>query len=401
MAGLIGQDALILALAVALAQGFVALAGRLLKLQRPAGFGAAAIVLQLAFTALAVLALLVLGPVGGSLAGPAWIGWAILTLMTVLAVVVLILPLARWAPAQGEAAERKPPSEKLVLGLALGLATVVVIAGAGLVAVLNGGRETPAPQAAADHPGGDIEGSVRQLEAHLAEKPDDGEGWATLGWSYMRLARYDDAVAAYGKAVTLAPARADLFAEQGQALMEQAGGRVTPAAKLAFDRALTADPQDPAARYFLALARDQGGDAKGAMDDWVALVNSAPPGAPWAGEIRARVEQAAAERRLDISDRLPPAPRGPTAEEMAAGARKPLQEQRAMAGDMVAGLERRLKDEPRDPAGWEMLMRSRVSMGQMDLARQAYRDARAAYAGDESQQARFRQAAASMGISGL
>ena len=106
----------------------------------------------------------------------------------------------------------------LVLGLALGLATVVVIAGAGLVAVLNGGRETPAPQAAADHPGGDIEGSVRQLEAHLAEKPDDGEGWATLGWSYMRLARYDDAVAAYGKAVTLAPARADLFAEQGQAL---------------------------------------------------------------------------------------------------------------------------------------------------------------------------------------
>ena len=73
----------------------------------------------------------------------------------------------------------------------------------------------------------------------------------------------------------------------------------------------------------------------------------------------------------------------------------------AMAGDMVAGLERRLKDEPRDPAGWEMLMRSRVSMGQMDLARQAYRDARAAYAGDESQQARFRQAAASMGISGL
>ena len=57
-------------------------------------------------------------------------------------------------------------------------------------------------------------------------------------------------------------------------------------------------------RYFLALRKDQTGDRDGAMDDWIALLNSAPPDAPWLPQVRGFVEQVAAERGVDISDRL-------------------------------------------------------------------------------------------------
>ena len=49
-----------------------------------------------------------------------------------------------------------------------------------------------------------------------------------------------------------------------------------------------------------------------------------------------------------------------------------------MAEGMVARLEARLKGSPKDPDGWLMLIRSRVTLGQSDKASQALKDALAA-----------------------
>jgi cytochrome c-type biogenesis protein CcmH len=183
-----------------------------------------------------------------------------------------------------------------------------------------------------------------------------------------------------------------------------AGGQVTAAAQDAFRKAVAGDPSDPRARYFLAVARDQGGDRKGAMRDWIALLNSAPPGAPWAAEVRAFVEKTARERGDDLSALRPAAaeaatpPPGPDAGQMAAAAALPPAQQQAMIGAMVDGLSARLKANPHDQAGWVRLMRSRMVLGQPAEAQAAYAAARSAFAGEEAQLEALRSAARDLGV---
>lgn len=43
----------------------------------------------------------------------------------------------------------------------------------------------------------------------------------------------------------------------------------------------------------------------------------------------------------------------------------------APVGDMIAGLERRLAEEPNDPGGWSLLAQSYAYMAQMDRAAEA------------------------------
>jgi cytochrome c-type biogenesis protein CcmH len=54
------------------------------------------------------------------------------------------------------------------------------------------------------------------------------------------------------------------------------------------------------------MAKDQAGDHKGAMADWITLIKSAPPGAEWAPQVRGFVEKLAADRGMDIRAQLPP-----------------------------------------------------------------------------------------------
>jgi cytochrome c-type biogenesis protein CcmH len=67
---------------------------------------------------------------------------------------------------------------------------------------------------------------------------------------------------------------------------------------------------------------------------------------------------------------------------------------------MVDKLAARLKDNPRDEAGWLRLMRARTVLGDQAAAVRARNDAMAAFAGDAATQARIRAAGTEMGISG-
>ena len=215
-----------------------------------------------------------------------------------------------------DTAAPRPLSGRGVLALALGLAAVVAI-GATLLYTRIGRPDLvtasagAASQASADAQGaepGHVASMVAQLEAKMRQHPGDPEGWRMLGWSYMQTGRYADAAVAYGKASALDPANADYQSAGGEALVRAADGRVTPEARAAFTQAVKGDPTDPRARYFLAAAKDQDGDHAGAMADWIALLKSAPPGAPWAPEVRGFVIRIAAQRGEDVSSKLPPLP---------------------------------------------------------------------------------------------
>ena len=402
--------------------------------------------------------------------------WMILTLMTVLAAVGLAIPLIRrrdaargqradavtvlkdqlgeieaqaatGALAQPEAdalktdlkrrvlaegrkpeAEARPLPEKTLLILALGIVAVVTLAGTGLY--LKIGRpdvpgtsalKTSGPASMAtttsDHPQGEVGAMIAQLEAQMQQRPDNAEGWRMLGWSYMQTGRNADAATAYGKAAALDPKNAEYLSAQGEATVLAADGAVTPAAETIFKRAVAADPGDPRARYYLAVAKDQRGEQEAAMNDWIALIKSAPPDAPWAAEVRTFVEKVAAERKIDLSGRLPPmqtaqaptappmaappmgsAPRGPNADQVAAAQTMTEGDRQQMIQGMVSGLAQRLKQNPKDRAGWERLLRARMVLGQSQEAAADYRDATRAFAGSPADQQALRSTAQQLGI---
>ena len=313
-------------------------------------------------------------------------------------------------------------SERALLGLALGLVAVVVLAATGLYLKIGrpevrGSGPPPAAEVAASpdaaHPQGDVSSMIAMLETRMKETPGNAEGWRMLGWSYLQVGRNAEAATAYGRAAALEPRNAEYLSAQGEATVLASSGQVTPAAEAAFRKALAADPADPRARYYLAIAKDQTGDHKGAMADWIAMLKDAPPDAPWAAEVRAFVEKVAQQRGEDLTGRLPPAPasaqviaeaapaRGPNADQVAAAGQMTDAGRQQMIQGMVGRLAERLKSNPRDRAGWEQLMRARMVLGQTGEAQAAYRDGSRAFAGAPAEQAALRQAATTLGIPGV
>lgn len=217
MAAQIGQYALILALIITLAQIVLGLAARFSILRAPPAFGGTATWLQLIFCGLAVLALVVLPRGAPPVDRAVWITWSVLTLMTVAASVMLSLSLVRWDPGAGKAknapsAAGDPvvdrPNERGVLVVALVLASAIVIAGAGLVALLESGPDGQTDMAPlAPHAGGDIAATggpapdvmtmVDRLDARLKVNPHDPSGWEMLMRSRVNLGQMDLAAAAY------------------------------------------------------------------------------------------------------------------------------------------------------------------------------------------------------------
>jgi cytochrome c-type biogenesis protein CcmH len=194
-------------------------------------------------------------------------------------------------------------------GLILALAILAPLAAGGIYLVL-GSPGLPGEPFAARTPAGpataQIGRMVEMLEARLAERPDEIQGWVILSTAYLRLDREADAEKAYWKALGLIGADtargAAIAVNYGEALVVRAEGRVTPRARAAFERALALAPRHPAAGYYLGLARLQAGDAEGALAVWRRIADAAPKDAPWLAELKARIGRIAKERGLPPGD---------------------------------------------------------------------------------------------------
>jgi cytochrome c-type biogenesis protein CcmH len=252
---------------------------------------------------------------------------------------------------------------------------------------------------------------IANLEQRMSAAPGDAEGWRTLGWSYFQVRRYRDAAGAYARATRLLPMRADIWSALGEAQTLTVNA-VDQTAHMAFAKALSIDPRDARARYFLAVEKDVAGDHRGAVDDWIALLKDSPPDAPYAKSVHDLVAQVAARGKIDIADRLPEpalptaggdavagaAIPGPTPEQMGAAAQLSPSQQDAMARGMVDGLAQRLTRNPRDADGWIRLMRARMVLGDKAAGAKALADARHAFTGDATTLARFADAARTLDI---
>ncbi len=178
----------------------------------------------------------------------------------------------------------------------------------------------------------DVNTMIERLAARLETTPEDIEGWRTLGWSYFHTARYEQAVAAFAKAVELDPSSAELKRSYEEAKAKASGS----------DKSETASSLQ-------TEAAGKGGD-------------------------------------------------GPSVEKIAKSEAMPPREQDAAIRSMVDGLADRLESSPRDVEGWTRLMRSRVVLGEREVAATAFRKALEVFKDDSAASSKITAAAIELGL---
>jgi cytochrome c-type biogenesis protein CcmH len=181
-------------------------------------------------------------------------------------------------------------------------------------------------------------------------------------------------------------------------------GAVTAAARAAFEKMQKLAPDRPEPRFWLAHAREQDGDLKGAAAAYRTLLTAAPANAPWTAGVREQL--ADVERRLaggapDTTSR--PAPpsriaRGPTAADVKAAETMTPADRMRMIEGMVDGLAARLKENGKDLEGWMKLVRAYKVLGRDPAALTAIADARKALAGDAKALGAIDELARSLGL---
>jgi cytochrome c-type biogenesis protein CcmH len=233
--------------------------------------------------------------------------------------------------------------------------------------------------------------AIAALEERTRKDPADVEAWQLLGWSYFENGRYLDSANAYGKATKLEPDRAVYWSSLGESLvMADESNPMPKAAKAAFDKAIILDPKDPRSSYFLAVSKDLDGNHRGAINDWLKLLKDTPKNAPWEADLIRTIEQVGKINKIDVIKSLAnaqesrnsdlsatlksiaaaPIP-GPSKADMAQAAKLPPGQQQQMVTSMVEGLETKLAKNPKNVDGWIMLMRSRMTLGEMAKAKAA------------------------------
>jgi cytochrome c-type biogenesis protein CcmH len=281
------------------------------------------------------------------------------------------------AEAPAAAAVSAPPPQRRRRIAALATLTVIPAIALGLYLAL-GSPDVPGEPAYShiDAPPSNqsVASLVSQVEAHLARNPNDGAGWEVIAPVYLRMGRFDDAVEARRKSIALNGDSVAREAGLGEALVAAANGVVTDDAKQAFARAITFDPKDSKSRYFLGLADEQDGNRDAAAAKWRAMLDEAPPDAPWANFVRAALARVTSEANA------PPQAPGPSAADIAAADSM----SNAQRSDMIRGMVQRLADQlhadGHNVDGWIRLVRAYAVLGDRDKAKSAAADARHALA---------------------
>lgn len=275
--------------------------------------------------------------------------------------------------------------------LAAGLVVLLLpLAGLGLYLQL-GTPGLPGLPLAERQPGGPAEVAllIEQLRGRIEADPQDLESRLVLAQVFERSGRFAEAADSYREVIAVieerGPVPGPLHAALGETLVAAADGRVEREARLAFARAIEADPSNSIARYYAGLAMAQDGRAEAALRVWQELAEDSPPGSPWLPVLREQIARAAQELGIDPPEiarpldpgEAPPPPRGPSAADVEAAQEMTPEERLSFIRSMVAQLAARLEADPADPDGWLRLARAQAVLGETDKARDALASAEA------------------------
>ncbi len=144
-----------------------------------------------------------------------------------------------------------------------------------------------------DTPGAeDIPGMIASLAARLEQSPDDAEGWALLGRSYMTTGQYELAVTAYDRLLSLTGDHPLILLMVADALTMSAEGPVPDRARELIKRALAIDPDNPQGLWMGGVAAIQGGNPQQAIGYWQRLEPMLSDKPEQQAEVRSLIENA-------------------------------------------------------------------------------------------------------------
>ncbi|HEX4294002.1 MAG TPA: hypothetical protein VHZ29_07700 [Rhizomicrobium sp.] len=273
--------------------------------------------------------------------------------MTILTIVLFAVIASAAAAFAAWPAFAHLPSPRRTLPTA-GLA--LLVAGLGIAAYLELGRPTLATRTLRGRNVTDTNGAIALLVHHLHAVPGDLQGWRILGRAYLDARDGDDAVKAFTRAISLSQATgrpiAGVYSDYGMALAAISGNAMPDQAERAFRYALSLDPSDRVALFFMGQISAAHGQNADAIMLWQRLLSEMPSNSPFHQELVddiARLKATSGGQAPDIDA-------------------------------MVAGLAARLKSEPDDPSGWQRLVRAYAVLGDQAKARAALADARTAMA---------------------
>lgn len=170
------------------------------------------------------------------------------------------------------------------------LASALLLAGAGYAWQGSPGV-SGRPQAAAERPPVP-ETAFATLRKDMFGQFDTADRW--LGMSERYLGRGDTRQAAglIRSALRAHPDNAILWTGYGDALVLHGNGVLSPAADLAFRRAIALAPKHPGPRIFHGIALAQNGRIKEAELSWRQALALSPPDSPWREGLERQIEMA-------------------------------------------------------------------------------------------------------------
>jgi len=275
--------------------------------------------------------------------------------------------------------------------------TLVIIPAAAVFLYLSFGSpgmpdQTLASRLNATPEGQSIDELLARAEAHLSQNPDDARGWMVLAPVYSRVGRFEDAARAWANVYRIAPETPEIRATLGESLMAVAGGVVTEAAQELFAEELVLNQASARARFYLAMALGQEGSHEEALKAWDELIAVGTAQSPWmeaalnfrnlsATEVGVAEIAGAPDNSEETADATKDTP-GPDREDVEAASQMTSEERNEMIGSMVAGLAAKLEADPADKDGWQRLIRSYIVLGKPEDAVSAMKRAETVHKDD-------------------
>lgn len=157
----------------------------------------------------------------------------------------------------------------------------------------------------------DINQMLGRLEERLAQAPNDPEGWAILGRSYMALERYPDAVRALEKLRELVGDEPAILIPLADSIAMTQGGSMSGRPAALVRQALETEPNSPIANWLAGNAAAEAKDWQGAIDHWRRTLAEVGDDAQATAELRQRIADAEARLGGKPTGTTAPAPTTP------------------------------------------------------------------------------------------
>lgn len=203
--------------------------------------------------------------------------------------------------------------------------------------------------------------AIAKIEGHLANNPNDIQGWEVLTTSTRAINDFAKTIHAYDQLIRLQPENIDWYIKRLEAYISMANGRITPAANLLINNIIEISPSHPAGQFYLGLANKQAGNLNGAFQIWQTLLDNSDTNAPWyitlQGQLR-EIELERGDKRIA----------GPSTNDLEAIAKLTPKDQTDFINSMVDRLKGKLIENPDNIDGWKMLARALVQQGKRDEA---------------------------------